>query len=36
MATATAIKPPTPKQLPPPDSDFYQLAGVLTAEEKAT
>ena len=24
-----------PKQLPPPNSDFYQLADVLTAEEKA-
>ena len=36
MATATAIKPSVPKQLPPPNSDFYQLADVLTAEEKAT
>ena len=35
MATATAIKPSIPKQLPPPNSDFYQLADVLTAEEKA-
>ena len=34
MATATAIKPSTPKQLPPPNSDFYQLADVLTVEEK--
>ena len=34
MATATAIKPSIPKQLPPPNSDFYQLADVLTAEEK--
>ena len=34
MATATAIKPSTPKQLPPPNSDFYQLADVLTPEEK--
>jgi alkylation response protein AidB-like acyl-CoA dehydrogenase len=25
-----------PKQLPPPNTDFYQLADVLTAEEKAT
>src|SRR6478672_1140714 len=25
-----------PKQLPPPNSDFYQLADVLTADEKAT
>jgi len=34
MATATAIKPSTSKQLPPPNSDFYQLADVLTVEEK--
>jgi alkylation response protein AidB-like acyl-CoA dehydrogenase len=34
MATDTAIKPSTPKQLPPPNSDFYQLADVLTVEEK--
>ena len=34
MATATANKPSTPKQLPPPNSDFYQLADVLTVEEK--
>jgi glutaryl-CoA dehydrogenase len=34
-ATATALKPSAPKQLPPPNSDFYQLADVLTAEEKA-
>ena len=34
MATATAIKPSIPRQLPPPNSDFYQLADVLTAEEK--
>jgi alkylation response protein AidB-like acyl-CoA dehydrogenase len=33
--TATAFKPSAPKQLPPPNSDFYQLADVLTAEEKA-
>src|SRR5882672_3524402 len=44
MATATAVATPVaaaaavkkvPKQLPPPNSDFYQLADVLTAEEKA-
>jgi hypothetical protein len=35
MATATALKPSVPKQLPPPNSDFYQLADVLTVEEKA-
>src|SRR5258705_10938216 len=40
-ATATATAAPvatikkTPKQLPAPNSDFYQLADVLTAEEKA-
>ena len=45
MATATAVAAPAaaaatsakkaPKQLPAPNSDFYQLADVLTAEEKA-
>src|SRR6516225_8604678 len=35
MAIATAIKPSAPKQLPPPNSDFYELADVLSAEEKA-
>src|SRR6266481_6057701 len=44
MATATAVATPVaaaaavkkvPKQLPAPNSDFYQLADVLTAEEKA-
>jgi glutaryl-CoA dehydrogenase len=35
-ATATARKDvEKPKQLPPPNSDFYELADVLTAEEKA-
>ena len=35
--TATAVAPVkrAPKQLPAPNSDFYQLADVLTAEEKA-
>jgi alkylation response protein AidB-like acyl-CoA dehydrogenase len=44
VSTVTAVTPaPTPakkdrqsKPLPPPNSDFYQLADVLTAEEKAT
>src|ERR1700680_656455 len=45
MATTTPVAAPAaaaaapvkkaPKQLPAPDSDFYQLADVLTAEEKA-
>ena len=45
MATATGVAAPVaaaaastkkaPKQLPAPNSDFYQLADVLTAEEKA-
>src|SRR5437660_570836 len=35
MATATALKPSVPKQLPQPNSDFYQLADALTVEEKA-
>jgi len=35
MATATALKPSVPKQLPLPNSDFYQLADILTADEKA-
>src|SRR5213594_620814 len=45
MATATAVAAPVaaaaasvkkaPKQLPAPNSDFYQLVDVLTAEEKA-
>src|SRR5262245_32125459 len=35
MATATALKRSVPKQLPPPNSDFYRLADVLTAEKKA-
>ena len=36
MATATAFKPSVPKQLPSPNSDFYQFADLLTAEERAT
>ena len=42
MAVATQAAAPvatlakkTPKQLPAPNSDFYQLADVLTAEEMA-
>src|SRR3981081_494769 len=45
MATATGVAAPVaaaatsfkkvPKQLPAPNSDFYQLVDVLTAEEKA-
>jgi hypothetical protein len=36
MTTATALKPSAPKQLPPPNSDFYQLADLLTAEESSS
>ena len=35
MTTATALKPSAPKQLPPPNSDFYQFADLLTAEERS-
>jgi glutaryl-CoA dehydrogenase len=35
MATATALKPSAPKQLPPPNSDFYQFAETLSADEQA-
>jgi alkylation response protein AidB-like acyl-CoA dehydrogenase len=35
MATATAHKPSAPKQLPPPNSDFYQFAETLGADELA-
>ena len=45
MGATTAVAAPTaasevpvkraPRQLPAPNSDFYQLADVLTAEEKA-
>src|ERR1700741_13980 len=34
-AAPVAVMKKTPKQLPAPNSDFYQLADVLTAEEKA-
>ena len=36
MTTATALKPSARKQLPPPNSDFFQFADLLTAEERAT
>ena len=35
VAAAAAPVKKAPKQLPAPNSDFYQLADVLTAEEKA-
>src|SRR5215467_1583285 len=35
MATAPALKPSGPKQLPPPNSDFYQFAETLRADELA-
>lgn len=35
MATATALKPSVQKQLPPPNSDFYQFADLLTSEERS-
>src|SRR5262249_48352345 len=35
MAPATALKPSGPKQLPPPNSDFYQFAETLGAHESA-
>src|SRR5262245_38001456 len=35
MATVTALKPSGPKQLPPPNSDFYQFAETLSADEQA-
>src|ERR1700741_4791722 len=36
MATATALKPSVPKQLPPPNSDFYHFADTLGADDLAT
>ena len=36
MPIATALKRSIPKQLPPPNSDFYRLADVLTAEKEVT
>jgi glutaryl-CoA dehydrogenase len=35
MATATARRPSAPKPLPPPNSDFYQFAETLSADELA-
>jgi len=35
MPIATALKPSAPKQLPPPNSDFYHYADLLNAEERA-
>jgi alkylation response protein AidB-like acyl-CoA dehydrogenase len=35
MATAAALKPSGPKQLPPPNVDFYQFAETLSADELA-
>jgi glutaryl-CoA dehydrogenase len=35
MATATTLKPSASKQLPPPNSDFYQFAETLGADELA-
>jgi glutaryl-CoA dehydrogenase len=35
MATSPAVKPSVPKQLPPPNSDFYQFAETLGADELA-
>src|SRR5262249_30726788 len=35
MATATALKPSAPKQLPPPNGDFFQFADLLGDEERA-
>jgi glutaryl-CoA dehydrogenase len=35
MATTTALKPSGPKKLPPPNSDFYQFAENLSADELA-
>src|SRR6185369_8332683 len=35
VTAATALKKKEPKQLPAPNSDFYQLGDLLMAEEKA-
>ena len=35
VAAAAALTKRAPKQLPAPNSDFYQLVHVLTAEENA-
>ena len=35
MANVTALKPATPKQLPAPNSDFYQIEETLNSDELA-
>ena len=35
MATLATLKPSAPKQLPPPNSDFYQFAETLGADDSA-
>jgi hypothetical protein len=35
IVTVTALKPSVPKQLPPPNSDFYHSAETLSADELA-
>jgi len=35
MTTTTVLKPSKPKQLPPPNSDFYQFGESLSADEQA-
>src|SRR6516162_11381372 len=35
MATATTTRDKQPKQLPPPNSDFYHYADILNADERA-
>jgi coenzyme PQQ precursor peptide PqqA len=35
IVTVTALKPSVPKQLPPPNSDFYHFAETLSADELA-
>ena len=35
MSTATALKHSAPKQLPPPNADFFQFAETLGDEERA-
>jgi glutaryl-CoA dehydrogenase len=35
MATIAALRPSAPKQLPPPNSDFYRFAETLSTDEQA-
>jgi coenzyme PQQ precursor peptide PqqA len=35
IVTVTALEPSVPKQLPPPNSDFYHFAETLSADELA-